>query len=57
MRDWAILAALLYHGMRCEGLWSLRVCDMQSRQGVLHFRVKGKHGKVRFVPSTCWRNG
>ncbi len=23
---------------------------MQSRQGVLHFRVKGKRGKIRFVP-------
>jgi integrase len=23
---------------------------MQSRQGVMHFRVKGKRGKVRFVP-------
>jgi integrase/recombinase XerD len=23
---------------------------MQSRQGVLHFRVQGKRGKVRFVP-------
>jgi site-specific recombinase XerD len=23
---------------------------MQSRQGKLHFQVKGKRGKVRFVP-------
>jgi len=30
----------------------LRIKDMQSRQGVLHFRVKGKRGKVRFVPMT-----
>jgi len=28
----------------------LRVKDMQSRQGVIHFRVKGKRGKIRFVP-------
>ena len=28
----------------------LRVRDIQSRQGVLHFRVKGKRDKVRFVP-------
>src|ERR1700686_3785981 len=42
VRDRAILATLLYHG--------LRVRDMQSRQGVLHFRVKGKRSKVRFVP-------
>jgi len=24
---------------------------MQSRQGVVHFRVRGKRGKVRFVPA------
>ena len=23
---------------------------MQSRQGVMHFRVKGKRDKIRFVP-------
>ena len=50
VRDRAILATLLYHGMRREELCGLRVKDMQSRQGVLHFRVKGKRGKVRFVP-------
>jgi integrase len=31
-------------------LCRLRVRDIQSRQGVLHFRVKGKRDKVRFVP-------
>jgi integrase/recombinase XerD len=50
VRDRAILATLLYHGIRREKLCGLRVKDMQSRQGVLHFRVKGKRGKVRFVP-------
>jgi integrase/recombinase XerD len=50
VRDRAILATLLYHGIRREELCGLRVKDMQSRQGVLHFRVKGKRGKVRFVP-------
>jgi integrase/recombinase XerD len=50
VRDRAILATLLYHGMRREELCGLRIKDMQSRQGVLHFRVKGKRGKVRFVP-------
>ncbi len=49
-RDRAILATLLYHGIRREELCSLRVRDIQSRQGVMHFRVKGKRGKVRFVP-------
>jgi integrase/recombinase XerD len=50
VRDRAILATLLYHGIRREELCGLHVKDMQSRQGVLHFRVKGKRGKVRFVP-------
>jgi integrase/recombinase XerD len=44
-------ATLLYHSLRREELCSLRVRDMQSRRGVLHFRVKGKRGKVRFVPA------
>lgn len=50
VRDRAILAALLYHGLRCDELCQLRVKDMQSRQGVMHFRVKGKRDKIRFVP-------
>jgi len=50
VRDRAILATLLYHGIRREELCQLRVRDMQSRQGVVHFRVKGKRGKTRFVP-------
>jgi integrase/recombinase XerD len=50
VRDRAILAALLYHGLRCDELCQLRVKDMQSRQGVMHFRVKGKRDKTRFVP-------
>ena len=49
-RDRAILATLLYHGIRREELCGLRIKDVQSRQGVLHFRVKGKRDKVRFVP-------
>ena len=49
-RDRAILATLLYHGLRREELCGLRVKDMQSRQGVVHFRVKGKRDKIRFVP-------
>jgi site-specific recombinase XerD len=46
----AILAVLLYHGIRREEPCGLRVRDIQSRQGVVHFRVKGKRDKVRFVP-------
>jgi site-specific recombinase XerD len=50
VRDRAILATLLYHGLRREELCGLRVKDIQSRQGVVHFRVKGKRDKIRFVP-------
>jgi integrase/recombinase XerD len=51
VRDRAILATLLYHGIRREELCGLRVRDMQSRQGVMHFRIKGKRDKIRFVPT------
>src|SRR6516162_3571399 len=50
VRDRAILATLLYHGMRREELCGLRVRDMQSRQGVMHFRIRGKRDKIRFIP-------
>jgi integrase/recombinase XerD len=49
-RDRAILATLLYHGIRREELCGVRVRDIQSRQGVMHFRIKGKRDKIRFVP-------
>src|SRR6202011_3304626 len=50
VRDRAILATLLYHGIRREELCGLRVKDLHSRQGVIHFRIKGKRSKIRFVP-------
>jgi site-specific recombinase XerD len=50
VRDRAILATVLYHGIRREELCLLRLRDMQSRQGVMHFRIKGKRDKIRFVP-------
>jgi integrase/recombinase XerD len=50
LRDRAILATLLYHGVRCEELCRLRLRDLQSRQGVMHFRVHGKRSKIRFIP-------
>jgi site-specific recombinase XerD len=49
-RDRAILATLLYHGLRREELCTLKVRDLHQRQGVLHFRVHGKGGKTRYVP-------
>lgn len=50
VRDRAILATLLYHGIRREELCLLRLRDIHSRQGVMHFRIKGKRDKIRFVP-------
>ncbi len=50
LRDRAILATLLYHGIRREELCKIRVRDLQSRQGVMHFRIEGKRDKIRFVP-------
>ena len=50
VRDRAILATLLYHGIRREELCLLRLKDVQSREGVMHFRIQGKRGKIRFVP-------
>ena len=49
-RDRAILATLLYHGLRREELCRLLVKDIQSRGGVIHFRIQGKRDKIRYVP-------
>ena len=50
-RDRAILSTLLYHGIRREELCSLRVKDLETRQGVPHLRVFGKGSKIRFLPA------
>lgn len=50
VRDRAILATLLNHGIPREDLCLLKLRDMQSRQGVMHFRVTGKRSEIRFVP-------
>ena len=49
-RDRAILATLLYHGLRREEVCHLATADMQSRGGVLHLVVTGKGSKIRYVP-------
>ena len=49
-RDQAILATLLYHGLRRDELVTLRLCDRSSRQGVPHFRIQGKGKKERYIP-------
>ena len=36
--------------MRREELCGLRVRDIQSRQGVMHFPGQGQAGKIQFVP-------
>lgn len=49
-RDRAILATLLYHGLRRAELCALRVADIQERRGVKHLRIRGKGSKIRYVP-------
>jgi site-specific recombinase XerD len=50
LRDRAILATLLYHGLRRAELCALRVADVQERRGVNHLQVHGKGSKIRYVP-------
>lgn len=49
-RDRALLAVLLYHGLRREELCSLKVRDIHNRRGVPHLRIHGKGNKLRHVP-------
>lgn len=49
-RDRAILATLLYHGIRREELVTLKVKDLHQREGVPTFRIYGKGAKVRYLP-------
>ena len=46
-RDRAILATLLYHGIRREELCLLTVRDLHHRDGVMHLRIEGKGDKIR----------
>ena len=50
LRDRAILATLLYHGLRRAELCALRLVDLQDRRGVRHLQVHGKGSKIRYVP-------
>jgi len=50
IRDRAILAVLLYHGLRREEAAQLRTGDLQERRGVKHLQVRGKGGKTRYLP-------
>lgn len=50
LRDRALLATLLYHGLRRAELCALRLVDLQDRRGVRHLQVHGKGSKIRYVP-------
>lgn len=50
VRDRAILAVLLYHGLRREEAAQLMAGDLQDRRGIKHLQVKGKGGKIRYLP-------
>jgi len=50
LRDRAILAVLLYHGLRREEAARLTVQDILERRGIKHLRVHGKGGKLRYLP-------
>lgn len=50
LRDRAILAVLLYHGLRREEAAQLRVNHLVERRGIGHLLVHGKGGKVRYLP-------
>jgi site-specific recombinase XerD len=49
-RDRAMIAVLLYHGLRREELCLLQVKDIHDRRGVPHLRIHGKGSKLRYVP-------
>ena len=49
LRDRAILATFLYHGLREAELCGLKLKDVQERRGVRQLRVLGKGDKVRFI--------
>ena len=51
IRDRAILATFLFHGLRCEELCKLRVKDISLRRGVPHLRIHGKGAKIRYLPA------
>lgn len=49
-RDRAILATLLFHGLRVGELCALKVKDLHHRGGLPHFKITGKGDKIRFIP-------
>ena len=50
LRNHALRAVLLYHGIRREERCRLKVGDIQSRQGVWPLRIEDKREKIRYIP-------
>ncbi|RMW28772.1 Site-specific recombinase, phage integrase family, partial [Pseudomonas syringae pv. antirrhini] len=50
LRDRAILAVLLYQGLRRAEAAQLMTSDLQDRRGIKHLQVRGKGGKTRYLP-------
>lgn len=50
-RDRALLATLLFHGLRRAELCSLKVGDRQQRKGAAHLCIHGKGSKIRYLPA------
>jgi site-specific recombinase XerD len=51
VRDRAIIATFLFHGLRRDELAGLKVGSLAERRGVKHFTVRGKGSKTRYVPA------
>jgi integrase/recombinase XerD len=51
LRDRALLAVFLYHGPRRAEIVTLRVGDLVERRGIEHWTMKGKGGKLRYLPA------
>lgn len=49
-RDRAMLAVMLYHGLRRAELCALKVGDISPRRGIMTLTVHGKRGKIRYLP-------
>jgi len=49
-RDRAMLAVLLYHGLRATELCLLKIKDYEERRGIRTLCIHGKGGKLRYIP-------
>jgi len=49
-RDRAMLAVLLYHGLRASEMCSLQLKDYGDRRGIKTLTIHGKGGKIRYLP-------